>query len=209
MGRPRTADRPRKSFLPAKIRVYELARELGLTNKETLDLCVLLGIGVNSHSSSDAGPRTSGRSGRRLRPTQPADVALGQAHSTPSRPSADILFGQAHSTPSRPGRSGSVAKSAKGPSRSSTTIGRNPRIGGWIAGSGSCTASRAWSRRCARRSSQRCRRSRWSRSRGSPATPAEAAQEPASAAGGRRPPAHEHPRLHPDGRNRAHGGGGD
>ncbi len=38
--------------MPAKIRVYELARELGLTNKETLDLCVLLGIGVNSHSSS-------------------------------------------------------------------------------------------------------------------------------------------------------------
>ena len=52
MGWPRFADRPRKSFLPAKIRVYELARELGLTNKETLDLCVTLGIGVNSHSSS-------------------------------------------------------------------------------------------------------------------------------------------------------------
>ncbi|MYH99737.1 MAG: hypothetical protein F4124_09945 [Acidimicrobiia bacterium] len=52
MGRPRIADGPRKSHLPAKIRVYELARELGLTNKETLDLCVKLGIGVNSHSSS-------------------------------------------------------------------------------------------------------------------------------------------------------------
>ncbi|CAB4615716.1 unannotated protein [freshwater metagenome] len=34
------------------MRVYELARELGLTNKETLDLCVALGIGVKSHSSS-------------------------------------------------------------------------------------------------------------------------------------------------------------
>jgi translation initiation factor IF-2 len=32
--------------------VYELARELGLTNKETLDLCDALGIGVKSHSSS-------------------------------------------------------------------------------------------------------------------------------------------------------------
>jgi len=32
--------------------VYELARELGLTNKETLDLCEALGIGVKSHSSS-------------------------------------------------------------------------------------------------------------------------------------------------------------
>jgi translation initiation factor IF-2 len=38
--------------LPKKIRVYELARELGLTNKEALDLCVALGIGVKSHSSS-------------------------------------------------------------------------------------------------------------------------------------------------------------
>ncbi|MHB8457012.1 MAG: translation initiation factor IF-2 N-terminal domain-containing protein, partial [Acidimicrobiales bacterium] len=38
--------------MPKKIRVYELARELGLTNKEALDLCVGLGIGVKSHSSS-------------------------------------------------------------------------------------------------------------------------------------------------------------
>ena len=38
--------------MAAKIRVYELARELGLTNKETLDLCSALGIGVKSHSSS-------------------------------------------------------------------------------------------------------------------------------------------------------------
>jgi translation initiation factor IF-2 len=38
--------------LAGNIRVYELARELGLTNKETLDLCESLGIGVKSHSSS-------------------------------------------------------------------------------------------------------------------------------------------------------------
>jgi translation initiation factor IF-2 len=38
--------------LPKKIRVYELGRELGLTNKEALDLCIALGIGVKSHSSS-------------------------------------------------------------------------------------------------------------------------------------------------------------
>ncbi|PZS19049.1 MAG: hypothetical protein DLM54_07640, partial [Acidimicrobiales bacterium] len=38
--------------LAKKIRVYELARELGLTNKEALDLCQVLGIGVKSHSSS-------------------------------------------------------------------------------------------------------------------------------------------------------------
>ena len=38
--------------MPKKIRVYELGRELGLTNKEALDLCLSLGIGVKSHSSS-------------------------------------------------------------------------------------------------------------------------------------------------------------
>ena len=38
--------------MAAKIRVHELAKELGLTNKEALDLCIALGIGVKSHSSS-------------------------------------------------------------------------------------------------------------------------------------------------------------
>ncbi|MEI7592860.1 MAG: translation initiation factor IF-2 [Actinomycetes bacterium] len=37
--------------------MYELARELGLTNKETLDLCDALGIGVKSHSSSVVDPQ--------------------------------------------------------------------------------------------------------------------------------------------------------
>ncbi|HJR26365.1 MAG TPA: translation initiation factor IF-2 N-terminal domain-containing protein, partial [Acidimicrobiales bacterium] len=32
--------------------MHELAKELGLTNKETLDLCESLGIGVKTHSSS-------------------------------------------------------------------------------------------------------------------------------------------------------------
>ncbi|MGB3053566.1 MAG: translation initiation factor IF-2 N-terminal domain-containing protein, partial [Acidimicrobiales bacterium] len=35
--------------LAAKIRVHELAKELGLTNKETLDLALDLGIGVKTH----------------------------------------------------------------------------------------------------------------------------------------------------------------
>ena len=35
-----------------KKRVHELAKELGMTNKETLDLCESLGIGVKTHSSS-------------------------------------------------------------------------------------------------------------------------------------------------------------
>ena len=38
--------------LAGKIRVHELAKELGLTNKETLDLSLGLGIGVKTHSSS-------------------------------------------------------------------------------------------------------------------------------------------------------------
>src|ERR1019366_390133 len=41
-----------ENHLPKKIRVYELAKELGLTNKEGLDLALSLGIGVKSHSSS-------------------------------------------------------------------------------------------------------------------------------------------------------------
>ena len=43
--------------MASSIRVYELARELGLTNKETLDLCDALGIGVKSHSSSVVEPQ--------------------------------------------------------------------------------------------------------------------------------------------------------
>ena len=38
--------------MAAKLRVHELAKELGLTNKECLDLCDALGIGVKTHSSS-------------------------------------------------------------------------------------------------------------------------------------------------------------
>ena len=38
--------------MAAKLRVHELAKELGLTNKECLDLCLDLGIGVKTHSSS-------------------------------------------------------------------------------------------------------------------------------------------------------------
>jgi len=38
--------------LPKNPRVHELAKELGLTNKELLELCEQLGIGVKSHSSS-------------------------------------------------------------------------------------------------------------------------------------------------------------
>jgi translation initiation factor IF-2 len=72
--------------LAKKIRVYELARELGLTNKEALDLCLSLGIGVKSHSSSiedqqaDRVRRKADREGLRRdvapeEPEQPAKAA--------------------------------------------------------------------------------------------------------------------------------------
>ncbi len=38
--------------MPAKVRVYELARELDITNKEVIALCGSLGIDAKSHSSS-------------------------------------------------------------------------------------------------------------------------------------------------------------
>ncbi|MDQ6927229.1 MAG: translation initiation factor IF-2 N-terminal domain-containing protein, partial [Actinomycetota bacterium] len=66
--------------MAARIRVYELARELGLSNKETLDLCSALGIGVRSHSSSiedaqaDRVRRKAEREGlvREVAPEEPA-----------------------------------------------------------------------------------------------------------------------------------------
>ena len=66
--------------MASSIRVYELARELGLTNKETLDLCDALGIGVKSHSSSvveaqaDRVRRKAEREGL-IRDTQPEEPA--------------------------------------------------------------------------------------------------------------------------------------
>ncbi|HWG75073.1 MAG TPA: translation initiation factor IF-2 [Acidimicrobiales bacterium] len=71
-----------------KIRVYELARELGLQNKEALDLCIALGIGVKSHSSSiedqqaDRVRRKAEREGLRrdVQPPEPtADADPGAA----------------------------------------------------------------------------------------------------------------------------------
>ncbi|RMH77387.1 MAG: hypothetical protein D6683_09065, partial [Actinomyces sp.] len=57
-GRRATDDEEgRHPPVAGKIRVYELARELGLTNKETLDLCDALGIGVKSHASSIVEPQ--------------------------------------------------------------------------------------------------------------------------------------------------------
>ena len=69
--------------MPKKIRVYELAHELGLTNKEALDLCLSLGMGVKSHSSSiedaqaDRARRKADREGlrREVQPEEPEPPA--------------------------------------------------------------------------------------------------------------------------------------
>ncbi len=64
----------------AKLRVYELAKELGLTNKECIDLCNALGYGVKSHSSSlepayaDQVRRKAEREGL-IRDQQPEDTS--------------------------------------------------------------------------------------------------------------------------------------
>src|SRR5882757_1634332 len=80
-----------------RIRVYELARELGLSNKEALDLCDRLRIGVKSHSSSIEDPqadrvrRLADAEGLR-RPTQPdAEPEPAAATSAPatSAPAGD------------------------------------------------------------------------------------------------------------------------
>ncbi len=76
-----------------RIRVYELAKELGLTNKEALDLCVSLGIGVKSHSSSiedaqaDRARRKAEREGM-VRAEQPQEepVTPPRRHESSSAP---------------------------------------------------------------------------------------------------------------------------
>ena len=64
----------------AKQRVHELAKELGLTNKECMDICDALGYGVKSHSSSldDAyadGVRRRAKRDGLIREQQPEDPA--------------------------------------------------------------------------------------------------------------------------------------
>jgi len=91
--------------LPKKIRVYELARELGLTNKEALDLCIDLGIGVKSHSSSiedaqaDRARRKADREGLR-RAVQPEEPASAPTTRAPARSGATGGSHRVASTPS-------------------------------------------------------------------------------------------------------------
>ena len=62
------------------IRVYELARELGMANAQLIDLCSSLGIGVKSHSSgmveaqADRVRRKAERDGLVVAPEQVEEV---------------------------------------------------------------------------------------------------------------------------------------
>ena len=79
--------------MPKNIRVYELARELGMTNGEVLDLCASMGIGVKSHSSgmveaqADRARRKADREGLR-REVQPEEVKAKPAKAKPAKAKA-------------------------------------------------------------------------------------------------------------------------
>src|SRR3954469_10115232 len=96
----------RKRSLAAKIRVYELARELGLTNKETLDLCIALGIGAKSHSSSiedaqaDRVRRKADREGLRrdVQPEEEEPPAKAAATKKPAAPKVEVAPAPAPAT---------------------------------------------------------------------------------------------------------------
>ena len=103
----RSSDKERTNrYVPAKIRVYELARELGLTNKETLDLCDALGVGVKSHSSSivdaqaDRIRRKADRDGLR-REVQPEEPAPAKP-ATKATKATKVTKAAAPSRPTRP-----------------------------------------------------------------------------------------------------------
>ena len=129
--------------MPKKIRVYELAKELGLTNKEGLELALSLGIGVKSHSSSiedaqaDRVRRKADADGLR-RPVQPEEPAPAKkaakatkaaksapASGTPApasgapAPAADAVAAAAPATPA-------PAKKAVAASTSGAAVGTAP-----------------------------------------------------------------------------------
>jgi len=119
--------------LPKKIRVYELARELGLTNKEALDLCLALGIGVKSHSSSiedaqaDRVRRKADSEGlrRAVSPEEPVDAKPARATST--RPGRVPEGAAAASTgPASAGSASSAPTPVTPAAPGSTSVGPTP-----------------------------------------------------------------------------------
>ena len=93
--------------MAAKLRVHELAKELGMTNKECVDLCMAMGFPVKSHSSSlgeayaDQVRRRAARDGltRDVQPEEPKPAkkapakkaAAKKASTDASAPAADVV----------------------------------------------------------------------------------------------------------------------
>jgi translation initiation factor IF-2 len=104
--------------------VYELARELGLENKETVDLCNALGIGVKSHSSSIVEPqadrvrRKAEREGlvREPRPdTGDGDGQAAEAEAPAAKkaaPAKKVVAKKAEAAPKPPAEPGAAEPSA-------------------------------------------------------------------------------------------------
>ena len=93
--------------MPAKVRVYELARELDVTNKEVIALCDSLGIDAKSHSSSLVEAQAD-----RVRKKAESEGIAG-SQSTKSQPSEEKSSDEEKPAPVK--SSGSNAVSSKKP----------------------------------------------------------------------------------------------
>src|SRR5215469_17564330 len=101
------ATKDKETHLPKKIRVYELAKELGLTNKEGLELALSLGIGVKSHSSSiedaqaDRVRRKADAEGLRrpVQPEEPAPAKKAAKSTKKAAPAAEKAAAKAEAAP--------------------------------------------------------------------------------------------------------------
>ena len=132
--------------MPKKIRVYELAKELGLTNKEGLELALSLGIGVKSHSSSiedaqaDRVRRKADAEGLR-RPVQPEEPAPAKkaakkaAAATEQAPAKKVAASSSGAAPTAPAKkaparkvAAPAASSAPASAPTSDAPARSPRL---------------------------------------------------------------------------------
>ena len=125
--------------MPKKIRVYELAKELGLTNKEGLELALSLGIGVKSHSSSiedaqaDRVRRKADAEGLR-RPVQPEEPAPAKkaAKKVAAAPAKKAAASSATEGPApakkAPARKVAAAAAAPAPAPPGEAPARSPRL---------------------------------------------------------------------------------
>jgi len=101
--------------LPAKVRVYELARELDITNKEVIALCGSLGVDAKSHSSSLVEAQAD-----RVRKKAEADGIVGKKSPKPTKKEDEKSPAEAKPTPARSEDSNAVS-SKKPPKKKTET----------------------------------------------------------------------------------------